>query len=299
PGGAALAWQIARQPKVARAIESVAAARKIAGKRAGDAIDALVSALNRVRAGNDEAVDELLGSIYRADGGARTFGSDAAGPALAALQEALEPHRELLAARIGTLDAIAAPQLRALAVLVGAALQVYDARKAERQALDFDDLGERAAALLGRDPAVRARVRGAFRHVLVDEVQDVSAAQWDLVRWIATSDEAGERLRPACLFVVGDEKQSIYRFRGADVSVFARIREAVEASGGGIVTLADNFRSDAAPLGFTNDLFERLLADAREPWDARPQALAASRQDPASAEHPSAGIDLIVHIDED
>jgi ATP-dependent helicase/nuclease subunit A len=299
PGGAALVQRLLLENSIARALEMAQVSLRNAGKRAAEAIAGVARALAKVRAGQEEGVDELLGAIYRADGNPRTFGADPAAQALLAFQEALAPHRDALMARIRELDQIAAPQLRALAVLAQAALRTYDARKAERQALDFDDLGERAAALLARDPAVRARVRSAFRHLLVDEVQDVSAAQWDLVRWIATDDGKGERLRKTGLFVVGDEKQSIYRFRGADVSVFASIRQAVTASGGAIVTLADNFRSDAAPLEFTNALFERLLGDAKDPWDARPQALRASRSEPAPKEQPAPGVDLIVHVDDD
>ena len=95
--------------------------------------------------------------------------------------------------------------------LVGRVRAAYRAAKDGRAALDFDDLESLTRDLL-RDDGVRARYLGAeFRHVLVDEFQDTNAAQWAIIQRIA------DPALPGCLFVVGDPKQSIYGFRGADV----------------------------------------------------------------------------------
>ena len=137
--------------------------------------------------------------------------------------------------------------------------------------LTFDDLIAQARALLG-DAGTAARLAGDVRAVLVDEFQDTDPAQVDLLRRLA-GDHAE-------LFVVGDEKQSIYRFRGAEVQLFAEMGVAL----GGEVPLADNFRSRPPLLAFVNGLAARLFAARAEdaPWRVRwsaTQRLRARRTD--------------------
>ena len=128
----------------------------------------------------------------------------------------------------------------------------YRADKTERAALDFDDLEALTCDLL-QDDAVRDRYLGAeFRHVLVDEFQDTNAAQWAIIQRLA------DPAVPGCLFVVGDPKQSIYGFRGADVSVFEQVRGVIAAQGVA-VDLDCSFRSHRALVECQNALFERLL----------------------------------------
>ncbi len=104
-------------------------------------------------------------------------------------------------------------------------LPVYANRKAAQGLLDFDDLIVRARHLLS-DPSVAAwvlfRLDGGIDHVLVDEAQDTSPAQWDVIGLLTAEFTAGEGTRPGgrTLFVVGDKKQSIYSFQGADVAAF-------------------------------------------------------------------------------
>ncbi|MGL6208674.1 MAG: UvrD-helicase domain-containing protein, partial [Paracoccaceae bacterium] len=104
-------------------------------------------------------------------------------------------------------------------------LPVYAARKAARGWLDFDDLITRAKALL-TDPSVAAwvlfRLDGGIDHILVDEAQDTSPDQWRVIELLAAEFTAGIGTRPGgrTLFVVGDKKQSIYSFQGADVAAF-------------------------------------------------------------------------------
>ena len=106
-------------------------------------------------------------------------------------------------------------------------LPVYRERKAAQGLLDFDDLIARARRLLS-DPSVAAwvlfRLDGGIDHVLVDEAQDTSPAQWDVIGLLTAEFTAGEGTRPGgrTLFVVGDKKQSIYSFQGADVAAFDR-----------------------------------------------------------------------------
>jgi len=109
-------------------------------------------------------------------------------------------------------------------------LSRYDAAKRARGWLDFDDLIAGARRLLS-DPSVASwvlwRLDGGIDHVLVDEAQDTSPAQWDVVRLLTQDFTAGDSARSSgerTLFVVGDPKQSIYSFQGADPDAFARMR---------------------------------------------------------------------------
>ncbi|OUS07538.1 double-strand break repair helicase AddA [Rhodobacterales bacterium 52_120_T64] len=118
---------------------------------------------------------------------------------------------------------------RALHGFAGEFLGRYDRRKALLGKLDFEDLIEKTRALLGRSNMaawVLYRLDGGIDHILVDEAQDTSPAQWDIVRILAEEFHAGaeDRETPRTVFVVGDEKQSIYSFQGADPKAFGEMR---------------------------------------------------------------------------
>jgi len=100
---------------------------------------------------------------------------------------------------------------------------------------------------------VRERYRAEIAALLVDEFQDTSPAQWAIVRALADPAEPGR------LFLVGDPKQSIYAFRGADVSVFAQARDAIAAAQGDVLAFRDSFRAHAPLVTGFNALFERIL----------------------------------------
>lgn len=110
-------------------------------------------------------------------------------------------------------------------------LPIYAHRKTLRGALDFDDLILRAKSLL-TDPAVAQwvlfRLDGGIDHILVDEAQDTSPEQWKVIELLAQEFTSGKGARDVdrTIFVVGDQKQSIYSFQGADVSAFAAMRDA-------------------------------------------------------------------------
>ncbi len=103
----------------------------------------------------------------------------------------------------------------------------YNEAKAQRAALDFEDLVARAADLLGRSGAaewVLFKLDGGLDHILVDEAQDTAPVQWQVVRALAEEffSGAGARDGARTLFAVGDEKQSIYGFQGAAPEMFNR-----------------------------------------------------------------------------
>ncbi len=122
-----------------------------------------------------------------------------------------------------------------LAQLAKRLVQAYERRLERRKAVDFDDLEAGAIRLL-EDSEVRARWREEVARVLVDEFQDTNARQRQIVEGLAPLGEGR-------LFVVGDARQSIYRFRGADVTVFRALAGEVEAEGGLVINLDETFRA--------------------------------------------------------
>lgn len=140
--------------------------------------------------------------------------------------------------------------LRALRSLTGALSDILDEMKAERSALSFDDLEHRALRAL-RDPRAAAGMRARYDHVFVDEYQDVSDVQEALLRIVRRADN---------LFMVGDVKQSIYRFRQAEPALFLeKYADYGAGRGGRLIALRQNFRSRASILEFTNAVFERIM----------------------------------------
>lgn len=130
----------------------------------------------------------------------------------------------------------------------------YRRRKQENAQLDFDDL-ERQAAQLLRRAEVQKRYRMAeFKHLLVDEFQDTNAAQWEIINALADLGHGG------ALFVVGDPKQSVYQFRGADVSVFDSARDQIANQAAGLaLPLSTSFRSHRPLVEQFNALFAEIL----------------------------------------
>ncbi|MDQ0467307.1 double-strand break repair helicase AddA [Labrys wisconsinensis] len=116
----------------------------------------------------------------------------------------------------------------ALLVLAEKLIAGYETGKRRRAVLDFDDLVARTLSLLRRAGAdwVLYKLDQGIDHILVDEAQDTSPSQWDIVERLAREFSAGEgaRLVARTLFAVGDEKQSIYSFQGAAPDAFARMR---------------------------------------------------------------------------
>lgn len=137
-------------------------------------------------------------------------------------------------------------------------------QRQEADFLNFDDLENYALALLKTQPRICEAYRQKYRYIMVDEFQDTNEKQKQLVYLLCGGTHT--ELRGSRLFVVGDPKQSIYRFRGADVSVFAQVRRDIEASGGRIITLNDNFRTADTILAACNEVFAGLLGvDVNEP----------------------------------
>ncbi|HVL67313.1 MAG TPA: UvrD-helicase domain-containing protein [Vicinamibacterales bacterium] len=156
------------------------------------------------------------------------------------------------------LNAVLARGLRRMFAI---ALEQYRRALDARSALDFSDVLERALHMLRRMDEFsqsRFRLESRYHHVLVDEFQDTSRAQWELVSLLVQSWGEGMGLASnPSIFIVGDRKQSIYRFRDAEVAVLqdaARYIDALRPGGGARRSISRSFRSVPELLEFVNDV---------------------------------------------
>jgi ATP-dependent exoDNAse (exonuclease V) beta subunit len=156
------------------------------------------------------------------------------------------------------LDELAANDRDLLQELLAGFDLAYAAAKERESALDFEDLQLVARDLLRERPEIREREALRFRAIMVDEFQDTNQLQCDLIDLLA--EVPGERE----VFTVGDEFQSIYGFRHADVQVF---RERRELERGGLA-LARNYRSRPEVLAAVNHLFRDEFGDEFQPLAA-------------------------------
>ena len=173
-------------------------------------------------------------------------------------------------------SALANAMVPILDELRGFVLAYAERRRAEGRA-EFHDLLVWARDLLRDDVEVRDHFRARFSHVLIDEVQDTDPIQTEIamflseagpgegegesrpISWDSVVPEAGK------LFVVGDPKQSIYRFRRADVVQMNRLRGLIEGTGGRTVNLVQNFRSQKRVVAWVNHVFEKWMDVGAEP----------------------------------
>src|SRR5690606_12957988 len=137
----------------------------------------------------------------------------------------------------------------ALLALARACLARRRERLAALGALDFDGMIVSARNLL-RDADIRTAVQRRLKLLVIDEFQDVDPAQQEIAMLLAG---------PTRIVLVGDPKQSIYRFRRADVTLWDRSATAFRAGAGQVLPLHDNFRSSAPILGFVDHLIGALL----------------------------------------
>jgi ATP-dependent helicase/nuclease subunit A len=229
--------------------------------------------------------------------------------AMSSLRGVYDEHLKFLAEKSRFhLDEQVAANLPAIQCVFNQVLSEYQRRKGTRQWLDFDDLEGLTARLLTGHPEVRARLQSELRAVLVDEFQDTNDRQRQIVYALTgfspapqngtragseNADQNNLRAHPRLsasggfstvdLFVVGDSKQSIYRFRQADVTVFRQVQADIRASGGLSLDLDLTFRAHKGLLETLNGLLAPILGESDDP--ARPYAvpfvpLRAYRQSP-------------------
>ncbi len=140
------------------------------------------------------------------------------------------------------------------------ALSRFRALKEKAGSLDFQDLLLKSALLLRENPEVRTFFQNRFTHLLIDEFQDTDPVQAEVMLLLTASDPRERNWRkckplPGSLFVVGDPKQSIYRFRRADITTYNDVKDIMEGSGGICLTLSTNFRSTRENIDWVNSFF--------------------------------------------
>jgi len=177
-----------------------------------------------------------------------------------------------------------------LATLFGQAQAAYRQSLDERFALDFDDLEQKALDLL-RIPEVCSKWQSELSAILVDEFQDTNSRQRDIVDALLGDT-------PGRVLVVGDARQSIYRFRGADVTVFRSMGKAITARGGESVELDLTFRAHDGLLRTLDPLLEPIMGQGDDP--DRPFAvpytpITAHRHDPRAGVR-SPFVELVVGV---
>ncbi|WP_182086656.1 double-strand break repair helicase AddA [Aureimonas sp. ME7] len=251
-----------------------------AAERSGKATDAKLAAkLALVEAsGTPEARFEALSSIViKADGGrykSSSVATKAVSDGFPDFAERLEDLAAFVEERRERLATVRLARASAAALTIAEKLEAdYAALKRRRGRLDFEDLIVRTADLLLRSDAsawVHYKLDRGIDHVLVDEAQDTSPRQWQVVRQLVEEFFAGASasVRPRTVFAVGDEKQSIYSFQGASPEMFARERDHLQriAEGGerpfSRVELHQSFRS-------VPDILEAVDRVFAEPADRR------------------------------
>lgn len=248
-------------------------------------------------------IAQLSGALTTADGakyasytGAATHWNDhpqktTFDTAIEELVAALEPETYAVEVDLER-DRQSYPFVTALAELTQIGGEAYAERKQQQNTADFTDLVSYTVDFLAapKNAHIRKELQAQFEYVMLDEFQDTDPRQWDLIRLLTTSPQ-GE-FDANNIFVVGDVKQSIYRFRNADVTQFKEITDmlaaagsATDATGGDTAAddqLSTNFRTLPAVLEPINELFGAVFDVDGEPYEATPQPLTPAREDPAS-----------------
>jgi ATP-dependent helicase/nuclease subunit A len=242
-------------------------------------------------------IDRLRAYFLRQDGEprGRNFAGTAYTAADCATEDAWKRHRQTAAAIAPAVAEAIRGFRRDLNVIMARgvwriyaiALRQYEGTLESHALLDFAGVLERAVRLLKElDEFAESRLRleARYRHVLVDEFQDTSRAQWELVLQLVRSwgegfGAADDALAPS-IFLVGDRKQSIYGFRDADVSIVddaAAFIDALRPQGNPRHAITVSFRSAPEILAFVNDLFGAIVeAESASP---RPDAFRYDERD--------------------
>ncbi len=158
----------------------------------------------------------------------------------------------------------------------------YQALKAAAGALDFTDLLAKARDLIKTNDAVRRHLQTKFARIFVDEFQDTDPIQAEILLLLAAADPQvtdGHDAQPVPgkLFIVGDPKQAIYRFRGTDVGTYWRVSRQIEERGGRVLQLTTSYRAVPAIQRFVNAAFGREMTGDTRALQADYVPLAPSR----------------------
>ena len=181
---------------------------------------------------------------------------------------------------------IAHDALAGLVPLVRGFVESFEEEMREAGLLSYQDMLFLAAQLVRENASVRSRIRESIRHFLVDEFQDTDPLQVELIFLLAGEGDASDwrevLLEDAKLFLVGDPKQSVYRFRRADIAIYHEVSERIEAlPNGRLLHITENFRSTPGVVDFVNEAFSRVI---------RPETGVQPEYVPLEAHRESAGL---------
>jgi len=215
---------------------------------------------------------------WRWKGGGRDYGKDLSREEARAVRDGA---KQALDALLAACDADLAPLLREE---LRAVVASYELLKARAGRLDFLDLLMRARDLLRDTAPVRRDFQERFTHCFVDEFQDTDPLQAELLLLLAADDPAATDWRavrplPGKLFVVGDPKQSIYRFRRADVALYEQAKAQLLAHGAELLHLTASFRSVPSLQSFVNAAFARVMERSDDGSQASYVALEPVREE--------------------
>lgn len=194
-------------------------------------------------------------------------------------------HEVLVASLRQFADSADADLAALLATELRDSIAAYEELKERGGYLDFTDLLIRARNLLRDNEDVRRDLQGRFTNIFVDEFQDTEPLQAEMLMLLASSDSKisdwrNVQAKPGKLFIVGDPKQAIYRFRRADVGLYYDIRDRLEKAGAVAVQLTTSFRSVPFVQNLVNAAFEAKMTGDRATLQAQYVPLSPSRQQP-------------------
>lgn len=169
------------------------------------------------------------------------------------------------------------------------AVKHYEKMRYDKCYLNFEDLLMKTSGMLRDYPEVRQYFQSKFRCLLVDEFQDTDPIQAEIMFFL-TGGDVNERdwqlllPKPGALFIVGDPKQSIYRFRRADIDTYNLVKELILKSGGEVLKLTSNFRSVQALGRWFNPTFGKLLPEKGDSYQAEYSELHTLQPDKENTE---------------
>lgn len=222
--------------------------------------------------------------------------------------DAVEQHEDALKTTPGRLEESSTYYALAVIRFFDSVLDAYEAEKERQDALDFPDLIETTVGFLEQNDDVRESLQAQFAAVMVDEFQDTDPRQWELVKLLTGVNEESA----SNVFLVGDEKQSIYGFRGADVTTFGAAREELQSVNQSLgvdnvpeseadsptgLELSGNFRTLDEPLSFLNEVFDYVFQPEEEthtPYEAPPQRLSMERDRIEDTEELSGSVEYLL-----
>ena len=236
---------------------------------------ALMKIEDMVREGNFSGISEVLsGFSYRMPGNVTK-------PELVTLKEltvALRNALEVVGGAAITMDSEAV--IHGLFGITGEYQnRIIDDRR-ETGVVFYHDVVEMALICLLENKSLRNYYKSKYSHIMIDEFQDNNRLQKELLYLLAEKLDlsldrvpTAAELEPAKLFFVGDEKQSIYKFRGADVSVFKELSDEIGEHDGEAVSLPRNYRAEPGLIDFYNGVFSKVMELAEKPFEARFEGL--------------------------